>query len=280
MIKSLLVAAAVAVLSLSGGGVALASSVAPSTDASVCIRLRIDLDKAVTDAQKVAAQTALDAANCGSNNLPNPSNGNHPPRGGADCPGDLYPNLNGCQRNDGNRGGTYHGPAYRDCNDARSHGYRDVRRGDSRYNDSWDRNRDGVACDDGDIVVVDSSGDCTTYAVARDSIRTYSNDYNRLRNQYHGDWNRVSSSDRNRLNQYYSASRRYSSSYDSTRLSNLRTICKDTSPTVTIVNEAPPAPVVVQAPASNPVPYGSSGGQVSSKPSGGAETGDGSTLIH
>jgi hypothetical protein len=265
MIKSLLVAAAVAVLSLSGGGVALASSSVPSTDVSVCIQLRANVDKAADGAEKVTAQAALDAANCGDHN---PGHSTHP----------SWPNNPG-HNNGGPRGGTYHGPAYRDCNDARSHGYRDVRRGDVRYNDSWDRNRDGVACDDGDIVVVDSSGDCTTYAVARDSIRTYSNDYNRLRNQYHGNWNQVSSSDRNRLNQYYSASRRYSS-YDSTRLSNLRTICKDTSPTVTIVNEAPPAPVVVQAPASNPVPYGSSGGQVSSKPSGGAETGDGSTLIH
>lgn len=262
MIKSLLVAAAVAVLSLSGGGVALASSVAPSVDASVCIRLRIDLQNEADSAKKIKIQEALDAANCGSSNIPHPST--HP----------SWPNNPGH-----NNGGPRGLPRYDNCSDYNRNGIRDIRRGDARYLDRLDRDRDGVACDGGDVVIVDSNGDCTTYAVARDSIRTYSNDYNRLRTQYRGDWNRISSSDRNRLNQYYSASRRYASSYDSTRLSNLRTICKDTSPTVTIVNEAPPAPVVVQAPASNPVPYGSSGGQVSSKPSDGAETGDGSKKI-
>lgn len=271
MIKSLLVAAAVAVLSLSGGGVALASSSVPAdNNSSNCSALNVQLNvlKAASPRDE-AAITLLELK------IKNECSPGH---NGGSSTHPSWPNNPG-HNNGGPRGGTYHGPVYDNCSDYNRNGVRDIRRGDSRYLDRLDRDRDGVACDGGDVVIVDSSGDCTTYAVARDSIRTYSNDYNRLRTQYRGDWNRVSNSDRLRLNQYYSASRRYASSYDSTRLSNLRTICKDTSPTVTIVNEAPPAPVVVQAPASNPVPYGSSGGQVSSKPSDGAETGDGSKKI-
>lgn len=256
MIKSLLIAAAAAVLSLSGGGVALASSstdlaparigdscvltpgVPPAPDVlghrnwnNVCVALSVDVNAGRPD-----------------------HHGNHNP-------------------------GHYNGPIYRDCNDARSHGYRDIRRGDARYNLNWDRNHDGVACDDGDVVIVSNDGDCVTYATARDSIRNYGLAYNRYRTQYNGDWNRLSRDERDNLNRLYQLDRRYAGQWST--LSNKRTICKDNTPPVTIINEAPPAAVTVtQAAPSNPAPYGSSGGQVSRVPSGGAETGDGSTLIN
>lgn len=189
--------------------------------------------------------------------------------GHSDCIGDQFPNIPGCQRG----GPVYHGPVYRDCNDARGHGYYNVRRGDSRYNDSWDRNRDGVACDDGDLVVVSNDGDCVTYATARDSIRNYGLAYNRYRTQYNGDWSRMSRNihDRDDLARLYSQSRRYSNEgWNQTRLSNLRTVCKDTSPTVTIVNEAPPATIINSAPAAT---YSAPAPQVSTVPSGAAQTG-------
>jgi len=195
--------------------------------------------------------------------------GGHHNGDGADCVGDQAPNIPGCQRG----GPVYHGPVYRDCNDARGHGYYNVRRGDSRYNDSWDRNRDGVACDDGDLVVVSNDGDCVTYATARDSIRNYGLAYNRYRTQYNGDWSRMSRNvhDRDDLARLYSQSRRYSNEgWNQTRLSNLRTVCKDTSPTVTIVNEAPPATIINSAPAAT---YSAPAPQVSTVPSGGAATG-------
>lgn len=184
--------------------------------------------------------------------------------GHSDCIGDQYPNIPGCQRG----GPVYHGPIYSDCNDARGHGYYNVRRGDSRYNDSWDRNRDGVACDDGDLVIVSNDGDCVTYATARDSVYNYSRAYSRYRTQYHGDWNRLNRSDRDNLSRLYSLNQRYRGDWD--RLSNKRTVCKDTTPQVTIVNEAPPATIINSAPAAT---YSAPAPQVSTVPSGGAATG-------
>jgi hypothetical protein len=160
-------------------------------------------------------------------------------------------------------------PRYNSCDDYRSHGIRDIRRGDARWNDSWDRNRDGTMCDDGDVVAVSSNGDCTTYATARDSIRNYGLAYNRYSSQYRSDWNRMSSRDRTDFNRLYQLNRRYESEgWNSSRLSNFRTVCKDTSPTVTIINQAPPAVVTSSAPT-----YTAPAPQVSTKPEGGAETG-------
>lgn len=118
--------------------------------------------------------------------------------------------------------------------------------------------------------VVSNDGNCVTYVTARDSIRNYTNDYNRLR----GNFGHLNNSDRDRLNRSYSLSRRYSNDWN-TNLSKLRTVCNDTTPTVTIINEAPPAPVVVTqaAPApvySAPAPSGASGGSI---PSGSVNTG-------
>jgi len=187
-----------------------------------------------------------------------------------------------CERNEGNYGGPiYNGPRYNSCDEYRTHNMRDFRRGDSRWNDSWDRNRNGIACDNDDVIVVDRDGDCVTYALARDSIRSYNNDYNSLRSRYNNDWNRTSPAERSNLRRLYDQSSRYRGDWD--RLGPMRTVCKDTTPPLTIINEAPP--IIVQqapplaAPSDNPAPYGSSGGQVSRKPSGAAETGDGSTQL-
>lgn len=272
MIKSLLVAAACAVLSLSGGGLALASNVTPlpanpGNDVSGSCTITVG-NTCVISTGPLAGQTCVgkvgDAVGvlCTKHGRSG-NHDNHPGNGHGNFPG----------------GPVRGGPVYSDCNDARSHGYRDVRRGDSRFNDSWDRNRDGIACDDGDVVILNSNGDCTTYAVARDSIRNYANDYNRLRGVYKNDWSKYSRSDRDNLNRLYSLNHRYvSEGWNSTKLSQLRTVCNDSTPPVTIINEAPQ--VVAAPPVSdNPTPLGSSGGQVTVKPSGGAETGDGSTLL-
>jgi len=188
-----------------------------------------------------------------------------------------YWDGNSCERRNG--GPIYNGPRYNSCDEYRTHNMRDFRRGDSRWNDSWDRNRNGIACDNDDVIVSED-GDCVTYATARDSIRNYSNDYTLLRNRYNGDWNRLNNSERDNLSRLYQLNQRYRGDWDN-RYSKLRTICKDDTPPVTIINEAPPPAVIItQAPAAgNPVPYGSGGGQVSRVPSGPAQTGDGSTQL-
>jgi len=108
------------------------------------------------------------------------------------------------------------------------------------------------SCSSGPIV--SNNGDCITYVTARDSIRNYSNDYNRLRGLYNGDWNRASRAERDNLNRLYQLDRRYRGDWNS-RLSGLRTVCQDNTPPVVIINDAPPlayatAPApVVAAPA-------------------------------
>jgi len=275
MFRTFLVAV-LSVLALSSVGVGVAVAATPLPAVADCVQVlnsdaKCDTNtSAKIDANKFAATTE---AECnarhgdwhwvnGSCILDRHNGGNH-----SDCIGDQAPGIPGCQRG----GPVYHGPIYSDCNDARTHGYRDIRRGDSRYNDSWDRNRDGIACDDGDLVIVSDDGDCVTYATARDSIRNYGLAYNRYRTQYHGDWNRLNTHDRSDLSRLYSLNHRYvSEGWNSSRLSNLRTVCKDTSPTVTIVNEAPPATIINQAPAAT---YTAPAPQVSTVPSGAAETG-------
>jgi len=123
-------------------------------------------------------------------------------------------------------------------------------------------------------VVVSNNGDCVTYATARDSIRNYGLAYNRYRSQYGGNWGRLNTHDRSDLSRLYSLNHRYvSEGWDQSRLSNLRTVCQDNSPTVTIVNEAPPATIINSAPAASAPTYSSSSPQVSTVPSGPAQTG-------
>lgn len=181
-----------------------------------------------------------------------------------------YWDGNSCERR--GDGPVYNGPRYNSCDEYRTHNMRDFRRGDSRWNDSWDRNRNGIACDNDDVIV-SNDGDCITYRTARDSVYNYSRTYTDYRNRYNNDWNRLSNSERDNLRRLWEGDRRYRGDWD--RLSNKRTICQDTTPPVTIINEAPPPSVIItQAPAAgNPVPYGSGGGQVSKVPSGGAQTG-------
>lgn len=120
-------------------------------------------------------------------------------------------------------------------------------------------------------VIVSNNGDCITYVTARDSIRNWNNDYNRLRGVYNGDFNRLNTADRDNLRRLWDNSSRYRGQWDST-LSRLRTVCQDNTPAVTII-QAPP--VVLQAPApapvySAPAPSGVSGGSI---PQGSVNTG-------
>lgn len=184
---------------------------------------------------------------------------------GADCPGDRYPNLNGCQHTGGGVGLPGRGlPQYRDCNDYRSHGIRDIRRGDSRYVDSWDRNRDGIACDDGDVVV-SSDGQCVTFL---NDNRNYGNQYNSAYNvrldrarSINSDGGRAITARERRDIEDAADLRDFRNRWTSSR-DSLRTICNDPTPPVTIINEAPAAaPVTVTAaPPPPPAPVTSSGG--------------------
>lgn len=123
-------------------------------------------------------------------------------------------------------------------------------------------------------VVVSNDGDCVTYATARDSIRNYGLAYNRYRSQYGGNWSRLNTHDRSDLSRLYSLNHRYvSEGWNQSRLSNLRTVCQDNSPTVTIVNEAPPATIINSAPAASAPAYSAPSPQVSTVPSGPAQTG-------
>lgn len=122
-------------------------------------------------------------------------------------------------------------------------------------------------------VIVSNDGSCVTYVQARDSIRNWNNDYNRLRGVYNGDFNRLNTTDRDNLRRLWDNASRYRGQWDST-LSRLRTVCQDNTPTVTII-QAPP--VVLQAPAaapapvySAPAPSGVSGGSI---PQGSVNTG-------
>ena len=205
-----------------------------------------------------------------------------------DRDGDGFACENGEGSNGGNNGGPiYNGPRYNSCQEYGTHNMRDFRRGDSRWNDSWDRNRNGIACDQGDVIV-SNDGECITI---REGVRNYGTRYN---DTYRDRLNRAQSinsdggrsiTDRERRDLLDSADLRdYRNRYN-TDLGRLRTVCQDNNPPVVIVNEAPPAPsvTVTQAPpppaAGNPAPYGSSGGQVSKVPSGAAQTGDGSTQL-
>lgn len=186
-----------------------------------------------------------------------------------------------CELNEGSGNGN--GGHYRDCNDARSHNARDFRRGDLNWNDSWDRNRNGVACDSGDVVIVD--GDCTTYI--RES-RDYGTRYNSLAQERYNNARRSSSDGGTNITdaerdaiRNASDLRSYRDRYNSSS-SELRRVCNK-NPDVVIVDNSNPVTMTTQAPPAvgngNPMPLGSSGGQVSRSPSGGAETGDGSTVL-
>jgi len=118
-------------------------------------------------------------------------------------------------------------------------------------------------------VVVSNDGQCVTYVQARDSIRNWNNDYNRLRGVYDGNFDRLNAADRDNLRRLWDNASRYRGQWDST-LSRLRTVCQDNTPTVTIIQAPPvilqaPAPVAAPAPVySAPAPSGVSGGSVPS----------------
>lgn len=162
------------------------------------------------------------------------------------------------------------GPVYRDCNDARSHGLRDIRRGTQYWNDSWDRNRDGIACDDGDVVAVSSDGQCVTF---RDQNRDFGTRYNTGYNlrldqarSINSDGGRAITARERRDIEDAADLRDFRNRWTSSR-DSLRTICNDPTPEVQIITVPTPAPVTVTAaPPAPPAPVTSSGG--GSVPSG------------
>lgn len=276
-------------------GTASASTPVPTVSGS-CSELKVQLSLAVglvvpgavTQEQKdqrianIKAQMA--SQNCDTNGG---SNNN--------CPVDQNPRVPGCQ-NSGpiyggghNNGGTWNdrldgryfrldrGPALDVCDSGYSSYDLFLSRNGS-YRDRISRQLNAQRFADlrrADCgVVVSNNGDCVTYVTARDSLRNYTNDYNRLRGVYNGDFNRLNRGDRDNLNRLWTSANRYRGQWDST-LSRLRTVCQDTTPPVVIVNQAPPAPVVVTqaAPApvySAPAPSGVSGGSI---PQGSVNTG-------
>lgn len=179
--------------------------------------------------------------------------------------------LDRCVRDGVGSGPIYGGgPVYRDCNDARSHGLRDIRRGTQYWNDSWDRNRDGIACDDGDVVAVSSDGQCVTF---RDQNRDFGTRYNTGYNlrldqarSINSDGGRLITPRERRDIEDAADLRDFRNRWTSSR-DSLRTICNDPTPEVQIITVPTPAPVTVTAaPPPPPAPVTSSGG--GSLPSG------------
>lgn len=183
-------------------------------------------------------------------------------------PGGGFPGNGG----NGHAGNGYGLPRYNSCSDYNRNGIRDIRRGDLRYNQSWDRNNNGIACDTGDVVV-SSDGNCVTFV---DQNRNYGNLYN----QNYPTWNQLNSrnlrrenlstADRRNLERLARDLNNYRNQWTTTS-NQLRTICNDPTPPVTIINQAAaiPAPVVVtQAPTAS-APAATSG----SIPSGSVNTG-------
>jgi len=212
--------------------------------------------------------------------------GNNGDGGNHGCKSWEFWDGNSCERRDNNNGPIYNGPRYNSCQEYGTHNMRDFRRGDSRWNDSWDRNRNGIACDTGDVIV-SNDGDCLT---VREGVRNYGTRYN---DTYRERLNRATSinsdggrsvTDRERRDLLDTADLRdYRNRYN-TDLGRLRTVCEDKTPPVIIVNEAPPAPsvTVTQAPPPPPAVGGSSSGG-GSIPQGSVNTGGDSvsfTLAH
>lgn len=183
--------------------------------------------------------------------------------------------------NNGHNNGPVRGlPRYNSCGDYNLHGIRDIRRGDARYLDYLDRNRDGIACDnsDNDPVVVGSGDDCS---VVTGTLNTYGRDYRSVYDRYNGALNdyRAHRDDtrlRN-LSGLYSQYNNFRTRYNDTR-NRAVIVCKNTEvPTVTLNVQAPDAACSCSAPAvGNPTSLGSSsGGQVYTTPKGAAEAGNG-----
>lgn len=201
-----------------------------------------------------------------------------PNRAGTAC---VDPRDHDGNHNNGHNNGLPRGlPRYNSCGDYNLHGIRDIRRGDARYLDYLDRNRDGIACDnsDNDPVVVGSGDDCS---VVTGTLNTYGRDYRSVYDRYNGALNdyRAHRDDtrlRN-LSGLYSQYNNFRTRYNDTR-NRAVIVCKNTEvPTVTLNVQAPDAACSCSAPAvGNPTSLGSSsGGQVYTTPKGAAEAGNG-----
>ena len=194
-----------------------------------------------------------------------------------------------CERNEGNGGNNggpiYNGPRYNSCADYNRNNIYDIRRGDARWNDSWDRNRNGIACDRQDVIVSDD-GRCVTF---RDQNRDYGTRYNSLYNEridrarsINSDGGTRITNNETRAIEDAAALRDYRNRWTSTR-DELRTICNDPTPEVQIITVPAPAPVTVTAAPPAPAPPVSSSGGGGSIPRGSVNTGGWdvqSTLAH
>lgn len=200
-------------------------------------------------------------------------NGNHFPGRGNHFPG---------------HGGPVGLPRYDSCGDYNLHGIRDIRRGDARYLDRLDRDRDGIACDGNDTtVIVAGDGSCdslnTVLVSDGNSYRDVYGRYNTLRDRYLRDRSVSTLRDwRSTYNQYNDLRGRYLAQRQRTVV-----VCQNnTAPDVVnnyTVTQTPDQACGCNssagvAPASdNPTSLGSGGPQVYTAPKGGAEAGDGST---
>lgn len=179
-------------------------------------------------------------------------------------------------------------PRYDSCGDYNLHGIRDIRRGDARYLDRLDRDRDGIACDGNDTtVIVAGDGSCdslnTVLVSDGNSYRDVYGRYNTLRDRYLRDRSVSTLRDwRSTYNQYNDLRGRYLAQRQRTVV-----VCQNnTAPDVVnnyTVTQTPDQACGCNssagvAPASdNPTSLGSGGPQVYTAPKGGAEAGDGST---
>lgn len=184
-------------------------------------------------------------ANCGGNNPPSAGN----------CPrGERWdPRDNRCERDL---------PRYNDCGEYNRNGIYDIRRGDARYLDTWDRNRNGIACDRDDVIV-SNDGRCVTFAEENRTFGTRYNDrvrdlYNEARRSSSPGGTSVTNDERDRIlraSDVVDYRNRWTSSRD-----QLRTICKDDTPEVIIVDNPPVVTTVTQAPPPPPAVSAPSGG--------------------
>lgn len=152
-------------------------------------------------------------------------------------------------------------PRYNSCDEYRSHGVFDIRRGDPRYRDDWDSRRNGIACERTSTEV---NGDCTTITTTSRSYTDSVRRWNDLADRYRA--GNLNAAQRAELDGAYRDRVRWNDLYnrDRTRVEK-NTTCKPPAP-VNVTIAAPPANYTAPS-------------QVSVTPRGSANTGDGSTVI-
>lgn len=256
--RRIIVATLTAILVVTGlsavlAGTASAATPLKSADSAACSEARNTLATAKAQLAVIKLQTPVDpaaiaAAEAKVNTAQSTVN--------SVCRGSGSGNGNG------HSGDGYGLPRYGSCGDYNRNGVYDIRRGDARYLDSYDRNRNGVACDRGDVIVSDD-GRCVTF---RDQNRDYGTRYNTTYNQridrarsFNSDGGTAVTARERRDIEDAADLRDFRSNWDRTS-SELRTICNDPTPEVQIITVPTPAPVTVTAAPPAPAPVTSSGG--------------------